>query len=124
MSSSQFREPIYFGCRRAGECGHYAFTQTGRQYGHNEHWIDLLDGMFQPEGPEIEGVARLHHLNGMTILAFWDRSGDSRPASNSAFVLKGKLTFAEALAEAKQRFPWVFERFTFEVVPEQQEAFA
>lgn len=118
MSSSQFREPLYFGCEKVGETGHYAFTQTGRKYGRDEHWLSLLDGMFAPEGPEVEGVARLHHLNGMTILAFWDRSVDSRYASNSAFVLKGKLAFDEALAEAKQRFPWVFARFKFEVVQE------
>ena len=109
------REPRYFGCIRSA--GHFVWSPEGR-YVTDCEWLGYLDGRLPPEGKEVEGVARLHHFNGCTVIAFWDNSVDSRPASNSAFMLLGKLTFDQAVEAAKQAFPQVWQRFTFEVRPE------
>jgi len=64
---------------------------------------------------QVQGHARLTHHNGWTILAFWDRTGDSRGNSNSAFLEQGEHSFDEMVAKAKATFPKIWERFTFEV---------
>lgn len=64
-----------------------------------------------------EGRALLHHRDGWTAVAFWDRTGDSRPGSNTAFLLDEVLDFDAAVDAARQAYPHVFARFTFEVVP-------
>lgn len=45
-------------------------------------------------------------------------TGDRRGGSHTAFLFDATLTFDEALAAARERWPRLFERFTFEVVPE------
>lgn len=114
----------YFGCRRIGEAGHFLYDETNRPVrgrdlerdGLPAIFENALDGVYAPVGPQIEGRALRHLVHGRTIIAFWDRSVDSRPGSNSVFVLSGELTFDEAWAEAQRRFPWVVQRFTFSVV--------
>lgn len=64
-----------------------------------------------------QGVAALHHRDGWTALSFWDRTGDSRPNSNSTFVVEGILAFDEVVAVAREHFPQLFARFTFEIAP-------
>lgn len=64
-----------------------------------------------------QGVARLHHAlapdgTPWTAIAFWDRTGDSRPGSNSAFLFEGTLTFEAACAAAFEHFPAVWRRMT------------
>lgn len=115
MSLHNFYHPLYFGCKDGP--GHFVFNADGSQR-RDDDWFLIADGGLQPEGSQREGVARLHHFNGVTIIAFWDRSVDKRPGSCSAFALKGKLSFFDARATAKQHFPWVFARFKFEVVQE------
>jgi hypothetical protein len=62
-----------------------------------------------------EGKATLTHIKGWTVLAFWDRSGDQRYGSNSAFLARGHLTFEEMIAKAKADVYNIGQRFTFEV---------
>jgi hypothetical protein len=82
----------------------------------SERTVSRLDGVFAPKGiDEKEGVAVLAKLEGFTVLAFWDRSADERFASNSAFLSRQSQTFDEILAEAKQKFPQIFDRFDFEI---------
>lgn len=77
-----------------------------------------IDARLAPQlGGEPEGVAAIHHVDGWTAIAFWDRSGDARFKSNSAFIARGILQFDEILALARESFPSVFERFKFEVKP-------
>jgi len=83
----------------------------------NIQWLAYLDGLLPPE-VETQGVARLHHFNGCTLLAFWDRTGDSRPGSNSVFFIPGRVLFDEAVEAARKAFPGIWRRFTFEVVLE------
>jgi len=73
-------------------------------------WGANMDGTLAPKGAQIEGEALLHHKDGWTAIAFWDRSGDSRGNSNSAFFVQGTHTFDEMLAICKARFAPVFQR--------------
>jgi hypothetical protein len=76
-----------------------------------------LDGSFLPPGlPQDQGRVSLVHLNGWTIAAFWDRTGDSRGNSCGAFLRRGTLTFDEIIADARDQYPDLFERFTFPFV--------
>lgn len=78
--------------------------------------IHVLDTGFLPaKQPETEGRATFVHINGWTIISFWDRSGDARGKCNSAFLARGLMAFEEIVSLAREKFPSVWERFTFEV---------
>jgi hypothetical protein len=64
---------------------------------------------------EFEGEASLHHVDGWTILALWDRSIDHRGGCNSNFVVRGTHTYAVMCAIAEAQFPSVWHRFKFEI---------
>lgn len=120
---------IYFGCiSRAGHWLHRpggmrssaSVTQALEKAGIfpkvDGGFCPGMDGKRHHEVKQVEGHAKVTHYNGWTILAFWDRTGDKRDNSNSAFIEQGERTFNEMLAMAKKTFPQVWERFTFEVV--------
>lgn len=127
----------YFGCWR--EPGHYlwlpgtggyphkAGRAEGELLGSRSHshdpkpgiipWGYSLDGgLLTGSRYYTEGVARVAQRDGWTALSFWDQSVDSRPGSSSTFVFDALLTPEEALAAAREAFPPIFERFTFDVV--------
>lgn len=106
--------PRYFGCW--GGAGHYVWTPQRSNDDRNHEWLRLLDGKLPPAGEQLEGLAKLYHFNGVTLLAFWDRSGDSRLGSNSVFALPGKLSFDQIVLQSRCLFPDVWQRFTFDVV--------
>jgi hypothetical protein len=62
-----------------------------------------------------EGLAKLTHKDGWTLLSFWDRSVDKRNNSNSNFIQEGEFTFEQMVEQAKEKFPGIWERFKFEV---------
>lgn len=123
-------ECYYFGCQK--EPGHYWWSTDGRRH---YDVVDLvgtniypkIDSGFCPNasidegkpwrrtGPEIEGEAALHHVDGWTILSFWDRSVDKRSACNSNFVVRGEHTFEEVMQSARDHFPQVLLRLKFEI---------
>ena len=116
-----YRIPVkayYFGC--VGDAGHYLHdTHLRHVRGGRDSTLlpwDRIDGKLAPQGPrQVEGQAVLHHKDGWTALSFWDRSVDSRGGSNSNFFFNDTLTFEVALLVAQERFPKVWERFTFDV---------
>lgn len=60
---------------------------------------------------QIEGLARLHHKDGWTAIAYWDRSSkDTRYGCNTAFVAEGTHSFDRMLALARHHFPHVIAR--------------
>ena len=65
---------------------------------------------------EAEGLAFRTCRGGWTAVAFWDRSVDRRGACNSAFLVKGEVTFAQVIRAAKHAWPQVWARFTFPVI--------
>lgn len=77
-------------------------------------WKDILR---RQDAKQPQGKALVHHRDGWTALAFWDRTCDSRGNSNSVFILEGTHDFDAALARARSIFPEIFARITFEIVP-------
>jgi hypothetical protein len=129
---------LYFGCPRGvwhyREAGHRFVAPSGNPLKTwvsqaQQPWGLKVDGGLAPRewdsrrAPEMpQGVAALHHKDGWTALSFWDRSGDSRPASNSTFIFDAALDFDQAVAAARAHFAGLFERFPFEVVPHQPDS--
>ncbi len=110
-----FFKCLYFGC--INEAGHYLFTRDKtKTYGDWYRWAGKRDGTLAPTFCKEPGKALLHHYDGFTMLAFWDYSVDSRPGSNSMFIVPGIKGFEETIEVAKANFPQVFERFPFELV--------
>lgn len=122
---------IYFGCAGKHHGRGHALTRpdggsSGREVSNMLEKAGIypkIDGGFCPgmegkrhhEVKQVEGHAKLTHHNGWTILSFWDRTGDSRGNSNSAFLEQGEHDFDYMVAKAKEVFPQMWERFTFEV---------
>ena len=115
---------FYFGCW--GQVGHYLRDQHGESMGYGkaskktgipEEVVLNIDGGFLPKDTT-QGRAAIHHVDGWTILAFTDRSVDSRPGSNSAFIALGTLTFSHIVERSKKFFPDIWSRFKFEVFPD------
>ncbi len=115
---------FYFGC--IGESGHFLFVPNMRTVRNAGPFTPAsLDTSFCPgmtpesqgytprEQPE--GVARLTHYEGWTVLSFWDRSVDDRRGSHSTFAIDGVHTFGEAVAHARAAFPRVWARYKFAV---------
>jgi hypothetical protein len=69
------------------------------------------------EASEPQGVAVLHHLDGWTALAFYDRTFDTRYGCGAVFFLRGDLVFAAALAKAREAFDVLFRLFKHPVIP-------
>lgn len=71
-----------------------------------------LDAKFAPKDPrQTEGRATVTRLRGWTIVAWWDRMGDSRHNSNSAFLMKGEHALSAVLLEAAAQYPELLPRF-------------
>ena len=118
---------LYFGVWKGQDGGHYLRAQNGRRVG-DDAWgsggdrkARRLDGGWCPadrdpgdpfgsgqfrEAPE--GDAGVGTYKGWTLLAWWDRSGDDRSASNSVILMPGVPN--DVLGTARRAFPWVFER--------------
>lgn len=114
-------EIYYYGCYR--DIGHRMLqprslvcSQTELEFLHANPWGVEIDGDLCPPGVQWEGQALIHHKDGWTVLAFWDRSIDSRPNSNSNFLAKGIFDFEQMLALAREHFPEVISRFHFQIV--------
>ena len=130
------KEMFYFG--PWDRAGHY-LVGVGGSYVRNEDRVTpwtpgQLDGGLQPHFKECErkrpgaspdrycscssgkqGLALLHHKDGWTALAFWDRSVDTRGACCSVYIAKGINTFDEMVAIAKTHFKYRWDKQKFEV---------
>ena len=117
---------FYFG--RWGRSGHQLWTPDCDWADRRElpYELQSIDGIFcgdprlcdRPDRwpndieHQPEGQARLHHLGGWTVLAFWDRSADLRFGANSAFLAEGTHTAQQMVELAEQTFPRVWARIT------------
>ena len=115
---------LYFGCPRSG-VGHYLQAPGGDilQCRNATPWGNGIDGRLAPacdasgRVTEAQGLIAVHRKDGWTALAWWDRSQDTRPGSNSAiFVASPDIGPEAALALGRKQFPWVFKRMKFELV--------
>jgi hypothetical protein len=66
-----------------------------------------------PEPKKINGHIAVHHKDGWTAVAFWDRSGDIRPGSCTVFLTGADVSASQLLALARRQWPHVFERNGF-----------
>jgi len=118
-------DALYFGVESKSNVGHYYFYRDGRRMLEPNNIKDsflpeslgyygLIDGGFCLK-KGVQGHALIHFIEGWTVLSFWDSSGDSRPGSNSNFVIKGRHSFNEMVEISKALFPTIWQRFTFEV---------
>jgi len=114
---------FYFGCWK--QAGHYLFCPGMRTARGNSLPDDFpvnygsLDGSFLPQRhADEQGKVRIWRTSGWAIVAFADRSVDSRPGSNSAFVTrtKGNPTDIEIMRGMKSVFPEVFKRINFPLI--------
>jgi hypothetical protein len=95
----------YFGCRQGRGRGHSMHECTA------DGLVDLLrdgagvlppalqpgaiDARLTPANDRSQGASALRWQNGYSVLAWHDFTGDSRPGSNSVFIVEGARTFAE-----------------------------
>lgn len=63
-----------------------------------------------------EGEYALHHRDGWTALAWWDRSGRNGFWSNSVLLMRGKFSAQEIIAKAHVQFPNVMKRMDYQFV--------
>ena len=107
---------FYFGCKKS--LGHYLYSSDGKS-----RKIDIIpwgydiDGLLAPSTTSKQGKALLHHKDGWTALSFWDNSVDKRPKSCSTFLAQGIFDFEQMKAIAKDNFPDIWERYSFEITP-------
>lgn len=120
LSTPPVTRRYYGGC--IGQAGHCIFDIHGQAHYRNlpipwESW----DGPLQPKHTGIEGQALIHYKREeggpiWTCLSFWDRTVDKRGNSSSNFFADSHLSFADALADAREHWPDIFRRFPFEIV--------
>lgn len=59
-----------------------------------------------PRGADdAQGRSFIHFVDGWTIIAWWDRSEDTRRGSNAVFFVRGRHPWAVAVAQAREAFP-------------------
>ncbi|AGC47249.1 hypothetical protein MYSTI_05976 [Myxococcus stipitatus DSM 14675] len=109
-------EILFYGCWRDAE--HELWTPGRLRFGGQAALLpaDLrpprLDGRFPPsDRTEQEGRACLHHLDGWTVVAWWDRGVDKRRGSNSALLMRGTHPLSAVLEAAGANFPELLPRF-------------
>lgn len=115
-------DDFYFGCWN-GRVGHYLYDTRGStrsDYSPPAGFpirSTILDGGLLPPGePQTEGVATFCHINGWTVISFWDRSVDKRGGCSSSFLMKGLHDFGSACCRAKSQFPDIWNRYAFPIV--------
>lgn len=116
---------FYFGCLDLA--GHYLYESTNSKsesrierirYQNSNPWGDKIDGGLCPldasgdptKSEQKEGSALLHYKDGYTALAFWDRSGDIKPGSNSVIIAQGTHDMKTMVDIGTKHFPYVFTR--------------
>lgn len=105
-------EWYYFGCWE--RAGHHVFAE-GMRYPQSSgaRGLNRFDGALPAQDDPTPYVATVSRLEGwgMTALAFWDYSVDSRSGSNSViFAPSLDIAPADLLEQAMTRFPQVFGR--------------
>lgn len=99
---------FYFGCWN--EPGHYLWKPNGtrvRKVGPFD--VAHLDGFFTPAS-ESNLAPTITYIKDWTVMAMWDRSVDTRPGSNAAFIVEGIILPAATWVVAFGHFPYITAR--------------
>ena len=105
-------ECFYFGTWPRSGGGHYWFNQHGqtRYELRLRTPFDSPDGTYQPNNGEKQGPAALRHKDGWTILAWWDRTEDSRGGCCSALAWPEEVGFEFMVSLLETRYPKIAAR--------------
>ena len=107
-------EVFYFG--RKDSMGHSLhYKRQARRYDETPWGIHLDGGLLKTKMDVPDGDIVYAQKDGWTAIAFWDRSGDSRPGSNSAFLTPALVDLDELIRRAREQWPEVFRRQGFPV---------
>lgn len=111
-------EVLFFGCKNTP--GHYLHNRRGNCERYEmSPWGTTLDGGLLMTGKDYHsnkpdtmptGNYVVARKDGWTCISFWDRSGDSRPASCSAFLVKAVISDIDLLTLAITQWPELFAR--------------
>ena len=106
----------YFGCKE--ESGHFLWKPNQITTAHYQlsglPW-KYIDTALCPQTTSQQGVAKIHHKDGWTAMAFWDKSIDSRPGSNSVFFYEDLLEYDQMIEAFEEHFPNIYNRFKFQI---------
>jgi len=114
----------FFGVQDAGRAGHYLSELVDGQLRHVDvtrlrlpFLYTKLDGGFLPDTRgkrELEVQGLWHHtfVDGWSIISCWDRTGDSRYASNASFVVEGMFDIGEMKRIAAAACPALWNRIS------------
>ena len=112
MSANQIMYAM--ACHRPPRSGHECLASTGSQAweipGFPFASSGALDNQMWRSSDKKQGAARVHHVDGWTILGIHDYTGDSRGNSNATFTIEGVFTVQEMLAIAREKFPKLMTR--------------
>lgn len=79
--------------------------------------IQRSDGLLPPLDPrERQGRYIRHWIHGFTVLAWWDRSIDTRPGSNAGVWIEGTYSPAETFDIARKHVGMWVSRLPYELV--------
>lgn len=81
-----------------------------------------IDARLTPANDRSQGAAALRWQNGYSVLAWHDFTTDSRPGSNSVFIVAGTRTFAELVRLLDECAPEIARRQTAPLHLESTEA--
>lgn len=116
---------LFFGVRAGERAGHYLHASGGYVAEHKleallPEPLRRLDGVWchprpmtreeirsgaYARGDDTQGRAYIHHVEGWTVVSWWDRSADPRGGCCAAFAAEGRRPFAHMLAFARANFP-------------------
>ena len=110
-------EPVYY-FGRHGVPGHSVHSPHGapRLSIYQIPWGPHIDGgLLNDAGipDKVEGHAIVAWKDGWTSVSFWDRSGDSRSGSLSAFLMRGTVMGEMLMKLAVEQWPDIFNRSGF-----------
>lgn len=110
-------EVYFFGCESRSNIGHYLYVRPFRDDWKKMQEISAVlgahidTGLLKKAGvPDRVGHGVYVQQGGYSIVSWWDRGGDSRGASNSAFIVKGDCSPQEVMRLGREAFPTITSR--------------
>lgn len=110
-------EVYFFG--QYGSAGHYLHYKGKKRTIDEQPWGDHIDGgplkQYRiPDDPKAREWC-CDRKDGWTLIAIWDRSGDSRPGSHSTFIIEADIPSQDLWTLARAQWPEVFKRPGFPI---------